>query len=404
MKSMHLWPEDWQEDDGQITVAATVEYRDGRRDRLWYRLGVEHKDSLTEMSDPFVIGVLFRVMKEARVSDGSTELVVHGQVSPTLIQNLEECQSAWAMWIPDLYRQVSIRADVEREAPLREGADAGVMCFSGGVDSAFSAFRHSRFGGRPRIRPLKAGVMVQGMEFRLDQTEIYARAEARSRRMLDSLGMGLIRVVTNFKEINTHWGYCHGSAVASCLAILQRRFAFGLIAQTMTYGNNSLTFEGVNPITDWLYSSDTFRLIPDGASSTRMDKISAMKDWPEFIENVRVCAQDETRKAENCCECGKCIRTILQFRALGLGLPSAFPNDVSLDMINRMMLGPRGLGLNIEPLLKEIKNREIDEPWVHALERAVKRSRRAVKMVRRPRWIRLPYSAYRKFQFLVNGE
>ena len=218
--------------------------------------------------------------------------------------------------------------------------------------------------------------------------------------MLDSLGLKLIRVATNFREINSHWGHCHGSAVASCLAIFQERFSFGLVAQTMTYANNSISFEGVNPITDPLYSSDSFRLIPDGASDTRMAKMLSMRDWPEFLENVRVCWRHPTRKDENCCVCGKCVRTILQFRTAGMGLPPAFAQDVSDETIRRLRLGPRELRMTYEPILHEANRQGNDEPWVNALEKVVRRSRFGLAMAHRPKWLRLPYRAWRKIQLM----
>jgi hypothetical protein len=400
---LHLWPEGPKTRDDETTLQATVEHPDGRREPLWFRVASSQRDALTEHADPFVIGALFLVMKAVRASGQPTELLVHGAVSPSLIRNLEECQAAWSMWVPDLYSEFSIRADVEAESDRVTEDEAGAMCFSGGVDSAFTAHRHTRASDRRLARPLRAGVMVQGMDFRPDETDLYLRAEKRSKAMLDSLGLELLRVVTNFKEINTHWGYCHGSAVASCLAILQKRFTFGLIAQTMTYANNHLTFEGVNPMTDWLYSSDSFRLIPDGAASTRVEKMAAMADWPEFLENVRVCSIDATRKDRNCCECGKCVRSILQFRTAGLGLPPAFEKDVPIEAIRELSLGPRGLHLTYAPLLEEARSRGIDEPWVDALERAVKRSHRNLKDAGRPRWATIHRRAWKKIRIMTGA-
>jgi len=400
MGRIHLWQEELDERGGEITSSATVEHPDGRRERLWYRVGSAHRRSLTGLADPFVIGTLFHVMNAARSAGGHSELFVHGQVSPSLIRNLDECQAAWTMWVPELYSRVSIGSEIEREPEDRLAGEAGVMCFSGGVDSAFTAFRHTRGREGRMARPLQAAVMVQGMDFRVDETELFLRAERRARIMLDSVGLELIRVTTNFREINSHWDHCHGSAVASCMAILSERFSFGLIAQTLTYANNSLSFEGVNPITDWLYSSDSFGLIPDGASATRLQKIYALRDWSEFLESVRVCWRHPTRKDENCCVCGKCVRTILQFRTVGLGLPPAFAKDVPDETINRMRFGPRELRLTYEPLLEEAKRRGISEPWVFALERTVKRSRRGLRLTQRPEWTRLPHRIWRKLQIM----
>ena len=188
MEQMHLWYEGLEERDGETTLSATVEHLRGRRERLWYRVPMEHQLSLTRATDPFVIGTLFLLMKAARSAPGAIELLVHGQVSPSLIRNLDECQAAWAMWVPELYSRVSIRAESEREPEPRTGSDAGVMCFSGGVDSAHTAYRHTRGREDRMIRPLRAAVMVQGMDFGLDEQNCFRERQSEQGQCSTVLG------------------------------------------------------------------------------------------------------------------------------------------------------------------------------------------------------------------------
>ena len=110
----------------------------------------------------------------------------------------------------------------------------------------------------------------------------------------------------------------------------------------MTYSECSLLHEGSNPLTDALLSSDSFRIVPDGTGFTRADKIYAMRDWDEFLHHLRVCWQGEQRD-RNCCACEKCIRNILTFRALGLGLPPCFPIDVDDATLEMIGLGGEAL-------------------------------------------------------------
>lgn len=67
--------------------------------------------------------------------------------------------------------------------------------------------------------------------------------------------------------------------------------------------------------------------IIDAGEFDRASKISAMRDWDEFLRHLRVCWEGP-QKDRNCCACEKCIRNILMFRALGLKLPPCFPIDV----------------------------------------------------------------------------
>jgi hypothetical protein len=343
---------------------------------LRFRLGAQHGDAVASTADPFVIASVFLIMEEAARAGEGLEVEVHGTVSPSLIRNLDEFQIAWSTWNPELYGRAAIYAEDEREASEGPSEEKAVMCFSGGLDSAFTAYRHARPDLQRFPRRLCAGVMVQGMEFDLQESQLYERAEERAQRMLDSLGVPLIRMEINYRDVIPQWWYSHGAAVAACLSLLQRRFNVGLIAQTMTYGNNHLKHEGVNPTTDWLLSSDSFRMVPDGAGHQRFEKILALKDWPELLEHLRVCWAGGHEKAENCCRCDKCVKTILHFRVLGLGLPPCFPRDVPDEHISSMTLKEDHMSMTYDGILDLARRNGIEGSWVTALDRCVRRNRR----------------------------
>ncbi len=164
--------------------------------------------------------------------------------------------------------------------------------------------------------------MVGGFEIPLDQPEVYGRALERSRRILDSLELETFSVTTNFRSFGVDWTPTYGSALASCLMIFQERFSIGMIAQGLSYDFYLLDFppEGSNAITEHLMSSERFRVVADGAGYHRADKIEVIGEWPAIRENLRVCWAG-AQKDRNCCKCEKCVRNILIFRMLGLGLP-----------------------------------------------------------------------------------
>jgi hypothetical protein len=93
-EKIHLWPEDAIQDNDSITLAATLERQNGTRRRLWYRIPATGRDAVTTSSDPFVLGILFNVMRF------SADLNIHDQVSPSLLRNLVEFQDAWVSWLP----------------------------------------------------------------------------------------------------------------------------------------------------------------------------------------------------------------------------------------------------------------------------------------------------------------
>lgn len=362
MAAIHLWPEEWIEREDQLLVGATLEHPGGARWRLWYRLPAGHRPALARGCDPFVLGALFAAMR------APADLVVHGEASPSLLANLEEFQHAWSTWAQAELSRIAITADRETEQP-RSARPAAVMAFSGGADSAFTAWRHrSGQAGRQR-RDLQAGVLVHGFDIPLGQADIFAGAAERAGRMLASIGMEMIPVATNYREQGGEWPITFGAGLASCLMLLQGRFGEGLIASGYSYKNFSAP-DGSNPLSDWMMSSDSFRIIHDGAAFYKADKLRAISAWPEAMKHLRVCYEGE-RLDRNCCRCQKCVWTILTFRMLGLGLPECFERDISSLEILRMRYPEAGQVQSMRRLVARLKAESCSASWVRALQASV---------------------------------
>ena len=366
-EKIHLWVEGITEIDDLAVRQATIEGPAKERMHLWYRLPAGYRSLLTESSDPFVVAVLFRAMREAR------DLVVHGMVSPSLLRNLEEFQAAWACWRPERYHRVAIIAEVEQESPRVSDSNAAVAAFSGGVDSSFTVFRH-RTGRCGRLRRnLQAGLMVHGFDIPLEQSDTFRRAAEKSSKMLTSLGVRLIPMATNFRELGEDWEDVFAAATASCLMMLQRGYAVGLIGSGEPYHNLVLPW-GSNPVTDGLLSSDAFQIVHDGAAFTRTEKVKEIAEWPEARQYLRVCWQGE-QKDRNCGRCEKCIRTILNFRVAGLGLPECFERDVDDAQIMKLKNLNSPQLAEFDQILSAAKAASISESWVVALERSLHQNR-----------------------------
>jgi hypothetical protein len=368
-----LWIEKPKKNDNWLELAARFESGSVKH-RLWYRVEASRQKDLCTNADPFVLGFLQIAMH------ANEPLQVHGRVSPSLLRNLEDFQRAWAVWMPDKYQFVEISADDEREPDLPERTDA-IMCFSGGVDSCFTAFRHLKKKTTAFPQPLKTAVLVQGFDIPLDQTGYFESAYKKVEYQLQSLGIKLYKVQTNFKELSVFWPHAFGSGVASVLALFQKSYRTGLIAQGVPYSSYKNLVEGSNPMTDPLLSSEYFAIIPDGGGFQRAEKIKVISEWPEGMKYLRVCWEGE-EKDKNCCDCEKCIRNILTFRALGLPRPEAFEQDVSDKRIFK--LGPLkeitiSVGYNLI-LSTAIANGMGDATWIESLKKAISRSRKIRKL------------------------
>jgi hypothetical protein len=354
----HLWPDEVVREGDFITLGAILERPDGTRRRLWYRLPLAFREAVTKSCDPFVVGLLFTVMK----SPG--DLRVHGEVSPSLLRNLVEFQDAWAAWKPAKYHRLEITADLEREQP-RAKSDEAIMGFSGGADSAFTAWRHRTGHAGRQARNLVAGVMLHGFDIPLQEAEVFARASANARLMLASLGMELIPIATNFREVGGTWEDAFAAGLASALMLLQGRYNTGLIASGYDYSALILPW-GSNPLTDGMMSSDAFQIILDGTALNKLEKIRQFQDWPEALKYLRVCL--DGHYARNCCRCGKCVKIMMLFRMLDLGLPECFERDISDSEILRLRFQHIGDIKSLELLVEDARHASIADSWLRALQ------------------------------------
>lgn len=372
-RQMHLWQEEAVVADGAVTVGVTLELANQKQTRLWYRLPESCQESIAPSCDPYIIATILLSMKQG------ADVQIHGEVSPSLLQNLSEFQAAWQCWRPQVYRAVDITAEVEREQPSPPVPEGAISAFSGGVDSCFTVFRH-RTGRCGRWQQdLQAAVMVRGFDIPLDQPQVFDRAFVKSQATLSSLGVKLIPVATNFKELPLQWEDSFGTGVASTLMLFQRQYSAGLIASASPY--QSLRFPwGSNPLTDPLLSTQAFRIVHDGTSCDRLEKIKGISQWPEALQNLRVCWQGQ-QLDRNCGRCEKCIRTILIFRALGLGLPSCFEQDVT----DRQILEVKGLKkshvlIQLQPIVEAARASGIEASWVDALSTCIQRNLRQARL------------------------
>jgi len=379
---------------GRIEVGARFVSSSGTY-RLWYRVEEERREALAVNADPFVLGTITLAMKIGE------DVLIRGGVSPTLMANLELFQQAWSTWKPELYRQVELRALEEKEPglPARNSAISG---FTGGVDSSFTVYRHVTGLTTRFPLPLRASVMAHGFDIPLDDKEGYRKASEKAERQLNTVGIELYRVETNYRELPVNWVYSFGSAVASVLSLFQRDFDTGLIAAGVPFGSYKELVEGSNPLTDPLLGSSSFRIMSDGAGFDRVEKIAVLSQWKEGLQYIRVCSRNPVRY-ENCCVCEKCVRNILSFRVLDLGLPPCFEKDVTDEQLKT--LGPLKeiiILVGYEPIIKLAEERgKAGESWVRALRSAVRRNRWAARIGRTRVLWRIPRLVRRAKKILL---
>ena len=239
----------------------------------------------------------------------------------------------WSRWKPNLYRPVSIHCRGEEPESVPVSNDC-VALFSGGVDSAYSLWRHRAQPGVTRRRRIGRTVFVHGTDVPLENQKLAGLAIGAVKRMSESLNTPLSIVRTNVREFGMDWRDAHGAVLASVLHWFGEVFGAGLLASTLTIGEFDAPW-GSHPLTDMLLGSERFRVLDDGIESNRLQKVAALGDWPEAMECLRVCFHSAGDPV-NCGECRKCILTKLMFLASGLPLPRTLPGVPTANLILRM--------------------------------------------------------------------
>jgi hypothetical protein len=362
-------------DLGRIRLSARLVGADGSTEILWWELPEQWEQWLTDWSDPWAVGFIFPIMLRGEPTH------IEGTVSPSLLANLELFMRIWAIWAPDRYRPVRITADSEIEMPTANNPGLAIAAFSGGVDSCFSVLRHAKKKAGGRTLQVGAGMVQHGFDIWLDSANsdvAYAGLLSDADALLGSLGIPSLPARTNFQQMQLYWADAFATQLVSGLSLLSKRFDTALIANDIVYDFLGVRW-GSHPLLNALLGSKRFEVRDDGGEFSRIEKAAFLATWPEAMRRLHVCFAAHTKgRYENCCNCEKCVRTILAFRVAGCEVPSAFKYDVTDAQIRRV---------RVEPTSEVI--RQWEKLAIGALDRGLHRTgwTRAIRTVlRRYRW------------------
>lgn len=321
---------------------------------------------LPAVLDGFVFGVLFYAMRLGQ------DIRVHGAVSLDALRHIDLFQEAWVLWKPELYRKIQVLPETTVDLVPRNRNDA-LAAFSGGVDSIFTLLRHA--GNRFGITnyPLRRSVlMVHGFDVPLGRPEQLDALQRRTAPLLAELGLNVRTIRTNLKELGLQmWEDSFMSQLACCLQNYSHEFGYALVASSEPYNALVLPW-GSNPATDYLLSGSGMHIVHDGAAYSRTDKVERIATDPVATAAVKVCWEgSDTYK--NCGECEKCVRTLMNFLAVGVRNPSCFERTLDTRQIRALFLRHDGVVAELRSILAYAKRRGIKEEWVLELEKRLAR-------------------------------
>ena len=307
--------------------------------KLWYSIPFDQWEYCSyDLMDSFVLAALLKAMED------NATLKVHGPVSRSLLNNLEEYQLIFSLWFPEKYRRIEIVPDSEVEE--EKVNDKVMLSFSGGVDGAFSALNHILRRGpiKRKLFDVNSILYVEGFDVNIDYDRECKNLVQRNKRLFSgNHDLRFLNVRTNLKyllSIKRFWT-SHACVLASTASLFRKICGGCLVGSSHSYLH--LAPWGSHPLTDRLLSSNSFEIHHDMVF-TRIEKLEALFAWPEALDNLKVCWEGQYKfdspPDTNCCVCDKCIRTMLAFRALGREIPSSFPGELTPEKVRGLSAKP----------------------------------------------------------------
>jgi len=343
----------------ECKVTVKIECGDDLSKEIWYRSSI---GPLSDTCDFIVPACLIPAMST------QSSLKIPGKVSANLMHGVENIQQIFKTW-DSRFSILDIQTEGISEKPA-ESAGKVASFFSGGVDSSYTLLKH--------LDEIDSVIFVHGFDIPLANEALRAEASKAIRTVAGRLGKELIEVETNlrdFSDLFVKWGSdYHGSALASIALLLSPHFKRIYIPASDTY--EDLCPTGSHPLIDPLWSTETVRIIHDGCEADRVGKTALLAKNDLILEHLRVCWENRGG-AYNCCECEKCLRTMINLKINGaLERSRTFNKPLSLSLVERMKMDRETTKVFVEQNLRAIEKLNNDPALASALRKCLGRHRK----------------------------
>lgn len=309
--------------------------------------------------DGFVDAVIFHAM------GSNQDIHVDGRMSRSALLNLALFQEAWCRWKPDVYKPIRIEPLSVIDDPPRAKAQA-IAAFSGGADAIFTVLRHAgdQFA-------LNSVMLVHGFDVPTGRVDQFGKLVERVRPFLEHLNLRARVVRTNLAELRLQdWLDSFLAQLSCCLHNYSHEFRFGLTGGGEPYDALVLPW-GQNPCTDYLLSGDGFSIVHDGAAFSRTEKIAVIAKDPVATKAIKVC-WEAADLSTNCGSCEKCIRTMLNFKAVGIDRPSCFDAEVTPEQIRRIRFWNESQRAGFRSILDYAESHALHGDWLDAMKECLR--------------------------------
>ena len=309
--------------------------------------------------DGFVNAVIFHAMGSRQ------DIMVDGPMTRAALLNLATFQEAWHRWKPDVYQPIRIEPRSVVDDVPRPRLKS-IAAFSGGADAIFTALRHA-----DDQYALESVMIVHGFDVPTERVDQHNRLLERVQPLLQRLKLRPRVVRTNIAELRLQdWLDSFLAQISCCLHHYSHEFRFGLTGGGEPYDALVLPW-GQNPCTDYLLSGDGFSIVHDGAGFSRTEKIAVIARDAEATRALKVC-WEAADLSTNCGVCEKCVRTRLNFKAVGVDQPTCFAGDVTPDQIRRIPFGNDSQRAAWREILEYADTHGLRGDWLEAMKECLR--------------------------------
>ncbi|HET8537069.1 MAG TPA: glycosyltransferase family A protein, partial [Solirubrobacteraceae bacterium] len=306
---------------GELSFTASIA---GIRQRIWFRTDAD----IIPTADAALVSCLMPAMR----SGG--RLTVDAPISPRLLRGQREYQSLQRSWSRGWEFGEPELEECPVAAPARGVQDAGgagvAAFFSGGVDSCATVLAN------PDITHL---VFVRGFDIRVDDTALGDRVEAQLRSAAAELGLALIVVETNLRDLSDKvlvWDVFCGSAIAAAALFLAPLFERVLVATDADH--EMQVRRGVSMRASELLCTERMQIEETGGGQSRFERTAMIARNPVVQRSLRVCWRNPDG-VYNCGRCRKCLMTMATLEVLDARAEvTTFPPELDLRAIGEIEL------------------------------------------------------------------
>ncbi len=249
-----------------------------------------------------VLAFLPALLQEAMARGEDAVIEGDAKLPLGLRDNLARYQTILTNWNDEDLHPVNIVGGHEVNEP---SAAATLCCFSGGIDSQYSYFRH-----RDAISHL---LVIQGFDQDSSADE-WQRNVAARQAFAKPENKELVSIASNlrgfFDRRKLSWTLAHGGILGALGCMFGPRQL--IIPSSFTYDN--LFPWGSHPLLDPCWSSTISQVIHDGLEKSRSGKTEWLSTFQHGLDHLQVCWRGTDR---NCGNCPKCVRTSLVLHILG---------------------------------------------------------------------------------------